>query len=84
MDFNYTQLRVFIIENFGNIRNFSRFLGIGTTALYDRLGNKVPFTQREIDKVARYAMGRHLTANEVSALFFTHKIRKTVIKIERL
>ena len=28
MEFNYAQLRGFIIEHFGNIRNFSKFLGI--------------------------------------------------------
>ena len=78
MEFNYAQLRGFIIEHFGNIRNFSKFLGIGTTAVYERLGNKVPFTQREIDKVANQAIDRPLTADEVYALFFTHKVRKTV------
>lgn len=77
-EFNYAYLRGFIAEYFGSNYNFSKFLGIGTTALYDRLKNRVPFTQREIDKVANYAIERRLTADEVSALFFTHKIRKTV------
>lgn len=76
MEFNYAQLRGFIIEHFGNIRNFSKFLGIGTTAVYERLGNKVPFTQREIDKVANQAIDRPLTADEVSALFLPIKYGK--------
>ena len=78
VEFNYTHLRGFIVEHFKTIDNFAKFLGIGPTALYDRLGNRVPFTQREIDKVANQAIDRKLTAEEVSILFFTHKIRKTV------
>ncbi len=76
--FDYAYLRGFIIEHFKNVENFAKFLDIGTTATYDRLGNRVPFTQREIDKVATQAANRKLSAEEVSNLFFTHKIRKTV------
>lgn len=78
VEFNYAHLRGFIAEHFKSIDNFAKFLGIGTTALYDRLGNRVPFTQREIDKVANHATERKLSAEEISVLFFTHKVRKTV------
>lgn len=70
--FNYSKLRGFIVENFGTHRNFAKFLGIGTTALVRRMGNKVPFTQREIDKVANEATDKKLSAEEVTDLFFTH------------
>ena len=52
MAFNYDYLRIFIKENYGTINKFAEFLGIGTTQIYERLGNRVPFTQKEIDKVA--------------------------------
>lgn len=76
--FDYSYLRGFIKEHFGNNKKFAEFTGISLTALYDRLANKVPFSQSEIDKVAKYSTGRELSAEEVSKLFFTHKIRKTV------
>lgn len=78
MKYDYSYLRGFILEHFGNNANFARFLGIGTTALYARLASKTPFTQAEIDMVARSAAGRLLTPNEINRLFFTHKIRKSV------
>lgn len=77
-EFDYSYLRGFIREHFGSNSEFAQFLGIGTTALYDRLANKTPFTQKEIDKVARTATGKELSPNEINMLFFTHKIRKTV------
>lgn len=77
-EFDYSYLRGFIREHFGSNTKFAQFLGIGTTALYDRLANKTPFTQKEIDKVVRTATGKELSPNEINMLFFTHKIRKTV------
>lgn len=77
-EFDYSYLRGFIREHFGSNTEFAQFLGIGTTALYDRLANKTPFTQKEIDKVARTATGKELSPNEINMLFFTHKILKSV------
>ena len=70
--FNYAKLRGFIAEHFVTHSNFAKFLGIGTTALSERMQNKVPFTQREIAKVAREATGKKLLAEEVETLFFTY------------
>lgn len=78
VEFDYSYLRGFIQEHFKTIQKFSDFLGIGSTAVYDRLSNRVPFSQAEIDKVGREATGRKLSADEINLLFFTHKIRKTV------
>lgn len=77
-EFNYAYLRGFIKEHFGNNHNFATFLGIGDTALYDRLAGRVPFTQVEINKVALEATNKRLSAYEIDLLFFTSKIRKTV------
>ncbi len=66
--FNYATLKGFIRENFGTNREFAKFIGIGETALYDRLASKVPFTQTEMDKVADHFS---LNAKMTSRLFFT-------------
>ncbi len=68
--FDYSYLRGFIKEHFGSNSKFAKFLGIGTTALYERLANKVPFTQLEIHKVATESLTRKLTPMEVDLLFF--------------
>lgn len=77
-DYDYAYLRGFIQEHFGSNAKFALFLGIGPTALYDRLANRTPFTQDEIDKVAHEATGSVLDGSEVNRLFFTRKIRKSV------
>lgn len=77
-NYDYAYLRGFIQEHFGSNKNFAKFLGIGTTALYDRLANRTPFTQDEIDKVAHDSTGSILNGSEINRLFFTQKIRKSV------
>lgn len=78
MAFNYDYLRIFIKENYGTINKFAEFLGIGTTQIYERLGNRVPFTQKEIDKVANESKAEPLPPQEIYRLFFTKQARKTV------
>ena len=68
--FNYSYLRGFIKEHYKSNERFAKFIGIGTNALYERLANKVPFTQREIYKVANEDLDRKLTSDEVELLFF--------------
>ena len=78
MAFNYDYLRIFIKENYGTINKFAEFLGIGSTQIYERLGNRVPFTQKEIDKVANESKAEPLPPQEIYRLFFTKEARKTV------
>lgn len=68
MAFNYDYLRGFIKENYGTINKFAEFLGIGTTQIYERLGNRVPFTQKEIDKVANESKAEPLPPQEIYRL----------------
>ncbi len=68
--FNYSHLKGFIRGNFGTNREFAKFLDIGETALYDRLANRRPFTQTEMDRVADHFA---LDAEETSRLFFTRE-----------
>lgn len=72
-NFDYAYLRGFIKEHFGSNAKFAKFLGIGTTALYARLANKTPFTQSEINKVARAHMYGKLSPHEINRLFFYEK-----------
>ncbi|MBL6441341.1 MAG: DUF739 family protein [Dialister sp.] len=68
--FNYASLKGFIKEHFGTNRKFAKFLTISETALYDRLANRTPFTQTEMDRVSDHFA---LNAEETSRLFFTKK-----------
>lgn len=77
MEYDYAYLRGFIKEQFGSNQNFADFIGIGITALYDRLSGKTAFKQDEIDAVVREY---ELTGDEIMRIFFTRKIRKTVQK----
>lgn len=75
--FNYASLKGFIKEHFGTNRRFAKFLTISETALYDRLANRTPFTQTEMDRVSDHFA---LNAEETSRLFFTKKNTETVFK----
>ena len=72
VEFNYAYLRGFIKEHFESNHKFAEFLGISDTALYDRLSNKVPFTQHEIDLFVNQALPRKLTLDEINLIFFNH------------
>ena len=72
VEFNYAYLRGFIKEHFGSNHKFAEFLGISDTALYERLANKVPFTQHEIDLVVNHSLPRKLTLDEINLIFFNH------------
>ena len=71
MAFNYDKPRGFIKDNYGTIKTYAEILGIGTTQIYERLGNRVPFTQKEIDKVANESKAEPLPPQEIYRLFFT-------------
>ena len=75
VSFNYSALRGFITEHYGSIKNYADFLGIGSTAMYDRLAGRVPFSQEEI---AKTAIRWELSAKDVNRIFFDYEIRKTV------
>lgn len=73
MEFDYTNLREFIKINFRTLKEFALFLGIGTTQLGQRLSNKVPFTQKEIDKVANSMPAGKIDMETIDSLFFKKK-----------
>lgn len=68
--FDYSYLRGFIKEVFKSNEKYAKFLGISTTQLYERLGNRIPFTQNEIYKTAFESKDKPLTPDEVNLIFF--------------
>ena len=68
--FDYSYLRGFIKEYFGTQEVFAKFLGIGRTALSERLNGNVPFNQDEIYKTINEAKEEKLLPEEVELLFF--------------
>lgn len=68
--YNYNKLRGLIRENFGTLRNFADYLGIGSTTLNSRLNSETYFDQEEIEKTAKVF---NLTKTEVNKVFFTAK-----------
>lgn len=70
MFYDYSYLKGFIRQEYGTNQSYADFLGIGTTSLYNRLANRVPFTQEEIDRTAKR---NNLSADRLVQLFFTRK-----------
>lgn len=71
IEYDYSKLRGLIREYCGTQKAYAQALGIGTTALTQRLANKQPFTQDEIRK-SRILF--HLDRPElVDEVFFTTK-----------
>lgn len=70
MNFDYSYLRGFIKQNFKTNEEYAKFLGIGTTALYERLKNNVPFSQDEIYKTIYQSKKERLKDSEIELLFF--------------
>ena len=75
-EYEYSKLKGRITEKLGNIKSFADKLGISSTALYNKLQNKVPFTQDEI-LVAMDQEVLDIEPNEISKYFFTKKVGKT-------
>ena len=81
MEFDYTNLREFIKINFRTLKGFAVFLGLGTTQLGQRLSNKVPFTQKEIDKVANGMPAGKLDMETIDSLFLGRNNGKPITKV---
>ncbi len=74
MNFDYSKLRGLIREKIGTQNDFANAIGISSTALYDRLANRVPFTQQEMKKTIKVL---DVPASMINVIFFTEEIRKT-------
>lgn len=73
VEFDYSKLVGRIIEKYGTRRRFGKTLGVSNTTLYERLSNRLPFTQDEIIKSIELLDIPH---NEITKYFFTPKVRE--------
>lgn len=74
--YNYDLLRGFIRTCFGNQMEYAKFLGIGVTALYERLTNKVNFSQEDIFRTKKKIEEVNYPFT-IQDLFFDKSVRKT-------
>lgn len=74
-NYNYNKIRGKIIEEFGSNADFAKAMEISTTTLSNKLNNKVPWTQIDIEKAIKI-LG--INSKEINQYFFTPKIQKTV------
>lgn len=73
VEFDYSKLIGRIIEKLGTRRMYGELLGVSHTTLYDKLGNRTPFTQKEIFKSAEILEIPH---EQITQYFFTPKVRE--------
>lgn len=74
-EYDYSKLRGRITEKLGNNKKLAEKLGISTTALYNKLSNKVPFSQDEILIAMRQDV-LDIDSNEIVKYFFREKVGK--------
>lgn len=73
VNYNYSKLKGRIIEKYGTNSAFAVELGLSHTSLSMKLNNKVPFSQREIDKACEL-LG--ISGSDIKAYFFTQFVQK--------
>lgn len=72
-EYDYSKLRGRITEKLGNNKKLAEKLGISTTALYNKLSNKVPFNQDEI-LIAMRPDVLDIEPSELVKYFFNEKV----------
>lgn len=83
MNYDYSKLLGKIREIFKTQEKYAEALGISSTALNNKLTNKVPFSSIEIDKSILLL---HIKNKEIKQYFFTSKVEtnSTALEKERL
>lgn len=66
-NYDYSKLKGLIKENFGNLSDYARYIGISTTSLNERLNNRLPFKQDEMEKSI---IGFSIKPDMIDDLFF--------------
>lgn len=73
--YDYSKLCGKIIENYGSRLAFAKAIGMGVSALSDRLNNKTPFKQSEIKKISSPEF-LNIDESEIGVYFFTDLVLK--------
>lgn len=74
-EYNYSYLRGLIIENFGTIENYAKYLNLSNPSIYARLNGEVYFKQDEIEKSIK---GFKLSDTDIPTVFFNRKTKKSL------
>lgn len=70
--YNYNKLKGKIVEIFGNIKNFSKSVGISTTTLYKKFSNNGYFNQTQIELISNIL---NIKQEDIGEYFFTQKVK---------
>lgn len=72
MEFEYAKVKGKIKEKFGTQADFASAMGLSATTISDKLNNKSPWTQKEIDS-ACVLLG--IEPVDIPTYFFTTKVK---------
>lgn len=74
--YDYSKLKGLIKEKFGTLSNYADYIGISHTSLNERLNNRLPFKQNEIEKSI---IGFEVSPNLIDEIFFCKQNTETRI-----
>ena len=74
-NYDYSKLRGRIVEKLGNNKNYALKLNLSETSLYNKLNNRVPFTQDEI-MISMQEDILGINPDEICNYFFKQKVGK--------
>lgn len=66
-NYDYSKLKGMIKEKFGNLSDYAKYIGISATSLNERLNNRLPFKQDEMEKSI---IGFSVKPDMIDDLFF--------------
>lgn len=66
--YDYNKLKGRIKEYFDTQEKFGKEIGLSATSIYNKLNNKVPFTQ---DEIFNSILLLKISQNEIQEIFFT-------------
>ena len=72
MEFEYAKVKGKIKEKFGTQADFATAMGLSATTISDKLNNKSPWTQKEID---RACVLLEIEPVDIPTYFFTAKVK---------
>lgn len=73
--YNYSYLRGLIIENFGTIEKYAKYLNLSNPSIHARLNGEIYFKQNEIEKSIK---GFELSEEDIPTVFFSRKTKENL------
>lgn len=69
--FNFSKLKGKIIEKYSSQKDFAQALGVSRVTVSNKLNNKVPFGQEEIDTICKLL---DIQKKDIGDYFFTKRV----------